>query len=104
MIISNPANASGYTAQQSLNIVVGLATNSSGPVVPGRIIVPVEDDGLGSTITQFATNSATIQGHPGAAGAAAVGAAFYFDTPQCGTTPATLEAFSSEGGAPILFN
>jgi hypothetical protein len=104
MIIGNPANATGNTAQQTLNIAVGLATNSSGTVVPGRIIVSVEDDGLGSTINAFATNSATIQGHPGAAGAAAVGAAFYFQTPACGTTTAVLEPYSSVGGAPILFN
>jgi hypothetical protein len=104
MIIGNPANASGNTAQQSLNIVVGLATNAKGTTVPGRIIVAVEDDGLGSTIDAFATNSGTIQGHPGAAGAAAVGAAFYFQTPACGTTPAALESFSSLGGAPTLFN
>jgi Subtilase family len=104
MIIGNPANAAGNTQQQNLNIVVGLAPNSRGTVVPGRVIVSVEDDGLGSTITSFATNSATIQGHPGAAGAAAVGAAFYFDTPRCGTTPASLEPYSSEGGAPILFD
>jgi hypothetical protein len=104
LIIGNPANAAETSAQQNLNIVVGLATNSKGTIVPGRIIVSVEDDGLGSTINAFATNSATIQGHPGAAGAAAVGAAFYFQTPACGTTPAVLEPFSSLGGAPILFD
>ncbi|HEY3852240.1 MAG TPA: S8 family serine peptidase [Steroidobacteraceae bacterium] len=104
LIIGNPANAAGNSAQQNLNIVVGLATNSKGTIVPGRIIVAVEDDGLGSTINAFATNSASIQGHPGAAGAAAVGAAFYFQTPACGTTPAVLEPFSSLGGAPILFD
>jgi hypothetical protein len=104
LIIGNPANASGNSAQQTLNIVVGLAANSKGTVTPGRILVAVEDDGLGSTIDAFATNSPTLQGHPGAAGAAAVGAAFYFDTPACGTTPAVFESYSSEGGAPILFN
>jgi Subtilase family len=104
IIIGNPTSASGNTPQQSLSIMVGLAANSRGTIVPGRIIVSVEDDGLGSTITSFATDSATIQGHPGAAGAAAVGAAFYFETPQCGTSPATLEPFSSIGGAPILFD
>jgi hypothetical protein len=104
LVIANPANAAGNTAPQTLNIMVGLAANSAGAIPPGRIIVSVEDDGLGSTIESFATGSATIQGHPGAAGAAAVGAAFYFDTPACGTTPAQLESFSSQGGAPILFN
>ncbi len=101
MFIGNPANAAGMSAQQNLNILVGLAGATA---APGRLIVTVEDDGLGSTINQFATGSATLQGHPGAAGAAAVGAAFYFFTPRCGSTPAQLESFSSAGGAPILFD
>jgi hypothetical protein len=33
-----------------------------------------------------------------------VGAAFYFQTPACGTSPAVLETYSSLGGAPILFD
>jgi hypothetical protein len=102
LIVGNPANASGNTAAETLNIVVGLV---DGTAAPGRIKVAVEDDGAGSTINAFRTNSATVQGHPGALGAAAVGAAFYFDAPACsGTTPAALEDFSSEGGAPILFD
>ena len=101
MIIANPANAAGDTQPQNLTIAVGLA---HGTTPPGRILLAVEDDGLGSTITQFANDGPTLQGHPGAAGAAAVGAAFYFDTPRCGTTPAALEAYSSAGGAPILFD
>jgi Subtilase family len=100
MIVGNPANASGNTAAESLNIVIGLANATK----PGRIKVSVEDDGAGSTINAFQTNTATIQGHPGAAGAAAVGAAFFFTTPACGYTPAQLEAYSSAGGAPILFD
>jgi Subtilase family len=101
MIVGNPANASGNTAAETLNIVVGLA---DGTAAPGHIKVVVEDDGAGSTINAFQTNSATLQGHPGAAGAAAVGAAFFYNTPACGLTPAMLESFSSEGGAPILFD
>ncbi len=104
LIIANPANAAGNSAQQSLNLIVGLAANANGTLVPGRILVSVKDGGLGSTIDAFWSGGPTIQGHPGAAGAAAVGAAFYFNTPQCGTSPATLESFSSAGGAPILFN
>jgi hypothetical protein len=103
MIVANPANASGNTAAETLNIVVGLA---DGTAAPGRIKVAVEDDGAGSTINAFPGNSvgATLQGHPGAAGAVGVGAAFFFNTPACGATPAQLEAYSSEGGAPILFD
>ena len=102
MIIANPANASGNTAAETLNIVVGLA---DGTAAPGRIKVVVEDDGAGSTINAFPGNSvsATLQGHPGAAGAAAVGAAFYLNTPACGNNLG-LEYFSSEGGTPILFD
>ena len=104
LIIANPANAAGNTAAQTLNIMLGLAANSAGTIKPGRVLVSVEDDGLGSSIGQFFSGGPTIQGHPGAAGAAAVGAAFYFDTPACGTSPAQLEGYSSVGGAPILFN
>jgi Subtilase family len=100
MIIGNPATNTVNSAAVTLNIQVGLA----GGTAPGRIKVAVEDDGAGSTINAFQTNTATLQGHPGAAGAAAVGAAFYFNTPACGATPATLEYFSSSGGAPILFD
>ncbi len=101
LIIGNPANATGNSAAQTFNIVIGLA---DGTAAPGRIKVVVEDDGAGSTINAFATHSATLQGHPGAAGAVAVGAAFYTNTPACGTTPASLEYFSAKGGDPILFD
>ncbi|HMH89252.1 MAG TPA: S8 family serine peptidase, partial [Steroidobacteraceae bacterium] len=100
MFLYNPANAAGNTAAEDINIIVGLA---GGTAAPGRIKVVVEDDGAGSKITQFATNSGTIQGHPGAAGAAAVGAAFFANTPSCGFEP-LLELFSSAGGDPILFD
>ncbi len=100
MFVDNPANAAGNSQQETLNIVVGLA----GGVAPGRIKVVVGDDGAGSTINQFATNSGTIQGHPNATGALAVGAAFFLDTPGCGSTTAILEPYSSVGGDPILFD
>ena len=102
LIIGNPANASKATLAENVTITIGLV---NGGTTPGRVKFVLEDDGAGSSITSpFNTNSPTIQGHPGAATAAAVGAAFYFNTPQCGTTPATLESFSSAGGDPILFD
>jgi Subtilase family len=103
MIIGNPANASGNSSVQTVDIQVGLV---GGTAAPGRIKVAIEGNGASITVAAFpnATSNATLQGHPGAAGAAAVGAAFYFDTPACGTTPAQLESYSSEGGAPILFD
>jgi Subtilase family len=99
MFIDNPANSGANSTAETLNIVVGLASGAK----PGRIKVVVEDDGAGSQITQFATHSGTLQGHPGAAGALAVGAAFFANTPSCGFVP-TLEDFSSAGGDPILFD
>jgi hypothetical protein len=101
LIIGNPASASGYTAAENVAITVGLA----GGTTPGRVKFVLEDDGAGSVINSpFNTNSPTIQGHPSAATAAAVGAAFFFNTPQCGTSPATLEPYSSAGGDPTLFD
>jgi hypothetical protein len=105
LIIANPANASSSTPTETLHLVIGLADRTA---APGRVKVVVETDGqTDPPITQFATPgaaSATLQGHPGATGAVAVGAAFYFQTPACGTSPAVVESFSSLGGAPILFD
>lgn len=102
LIIDNPANAPAATAATTLAITVGLGSSSS---PPGRIRVVVDDGGAGATFDpSVATNSPTLQGHPGAAGAAAVGAAAFFHTPACGISPATLEDYSALGGAPILFD
>jgi hypothetical protein len=99
MIIDNPANSGHHSSIETLNIQVGLVNGTT----PGRIKVVVEDDGAGSTINSFATHSGTLQGHPGAAGALAIGAAFFVSSPSCDFTP-TLELFSSAGGDPILFD
>ena len=102
LIVANPASATAWTNQTTLNLVVGLANKT---LAPGRVKVAVETDGqTDPPITTFATNSATIQGHAGASGAATVAAAFYFSTPACGTTPAAVETYSSRGGSPILFD
>jgi hypothetical protein len=50
------------------------------------------------------TASSTLYGHPNAAGAEAVGAAAYYNTPPFGVDPAVLNGFSSAGGTPILFD
>lgn len=60
--------------------------------------------GSGISINDFPTHSATLTGHANAAGAAAVGASFYLETPEYGTAPPALEPFSSSGGTPILFD
>jgi PKD repeat protein len=56
-----------------------------------------------ASIDAHATYSSTLFGHANAAGAEAVGAAYYPDTPEYGTNPPQLEYFSSAGGTPILF-
>ncbi len=101
LIIGNPANASGNSAQETLNVQIGLA---SGSTAPGRIKVAVQANGAQATINSFYSPSPTLQGHPGAAGAAAVGAAYFLHTPRCGVTPAVLASYSSQGGSPILFD
>jgi subtilisin family serine protease len=102
LVIGPPANATADSAAITINISIGLADGTS---PPGRIKVAVSDDGAGAVIDpDYATNSATIQGHPGAAGAVAVGAVYFFDTPACGTSPPLLEPYSSVGGTPILFD
>jgi Subtilase family len=104
MFVYNRADSGANSSAETLNIVVGLVSGTA----PGRIKIVVEDDGAGSQFTQFATNSGTVQGHPLAAGAAAVGAVFFPNTLSCGAaTPLSvnlLEGFSSAGGDPILFD
>jgi hypothetical protein len=56
------------------------------------------------TIQEFDTASSTVFGHANAAGAEAVGAAAWFETPAFGVSPPLLEPFSSAGGTPIFFD
>jgi hypothetical protein len=104
LILGNPASNSSNTTSQQVNVVIGLAADGS--PAPGLIKLVVAADGAPGTSIDggFDTKSPTLQGHPGAAGAAAVGASFFAQTPRCGTaaTP-LLETFSSAGGDPILF-
>lgn len=102
LIVGVPANGVATTGSVPVTLSVGLA---GGPA-PGRIKVAWEDDGAGSTIATFAQpNAPTIQGHPNAAGAAAVGAAFFVNTPPCGLVPtAVVNSYSSLGGSPTLFD
>jgi hypothetical protein len=99
LAVGNPANATAPTVQETLTLSIQLVSG----VAPGRVKFVLGDNGLGATINSFATYSPTVLGHPNAAGAIAVAAAMYFQTPACGTAPAVLEPFSSFGGEPILF-
>jgi hypothetical protein len=72
----------------------------SGPV-PGRVKLVWFGD---MTLDEYATSSSTIYGHANAAGAEAVGAAYYRETPAFGQSPPIQEAYSSAGATPILFD
>ncbi len=103
LIVDNPADAAAPTAAQDISVSIGLA---GGTATPGRIKLAVETGGLQITFnnaTSYVKNP-TLQGHPGAKGAAAVGAAPFYSTPRCGPSPAQLEYYSSVGGGPILFD
>ncbi|WP_198016781.1 FG-GAP-like repeat-containing protein [Rubidibacter lacunae] len=91
-------NFSGST--QTLNLAIGRYVPVGGSN-PGRIKYINFGEGINF---EYATNSPTSFGHPTAAGAAGVGAAFYGNTPAFGTTPPVLESFSSAGGTQILFD
>ena len=52
---------------------------------------------------EYATQSSTLYGHMNAAGALAVGASRYCNTPAYGITPPTLETWSAVGGTPIYY-
>lgn len=97
--IFNFINSTGST--QEFHIVIGRNVLQGGDD-PGRLKY-IDFDGRASNL-EYATNSSTSFGHPNAEGAAAVGAAFYLDTPAFGTTPPLLESFSSLGGTEILFD
>lgn len=73
-------------------------------VGPPATLVKLVIFGAGITIDEWATNSGALFGHPNAAGAQAVGAAFFMDTPANGTSPPVLQPYSSAGGTPILFD
>ena len=69
-----------------------------------QLIKYVRVRGGNVTINEFDTRSSTLFGHANAAGAAAVGAAFYSETPEFGVSPPLLEPFSSAGSTPIIFD
>jgi hypothetical protein len=102
LIIGNPANATSNSAAETLNVSIGVRTVAT---APGRIKLALDGDGAPIVINAtFATATPTLQGHPSATGAMAVGAAFFPGTPRCGVTPAVLNSYSSRGGEPILFD
>src|SRR5262249_33261193 len=92
---SNPLG----TAVTAFNIMI---TKFDGPN-PQRIKY-VWFGGANVTINEFDTRNSTVYGHANAAGAEAVGAAFYSNTSEFGVSPPLLEPFSSAGSTPIIFD
>ena len=78
-----------------------MITNYSG-ANPGLLKYVIFNSSI--TINEYDTASGTAYGHSNAAGAEAVAAAFFADTPEFGTDPALVESFSSAGGVPIIFD
>ena len=73
----------------------------------GKVLLfPDGEELAAAQIEEFSTSSSTIFGHPNAAGAIAVGAINYQQTPWFRTNieNSLIEDFSSAGGTPILFD
>ncbi|MBM83138.1 MAG: hypothetical protein CMJ78_21460, partial [Planctomycetaceae bacterium] len=100
ILSGDPIEVIGYTnttgAAQTIHIAIGVM---SGPAPDLMKYVYV-----GGSVDEFDTMSSTNYGHANALGAESVGAAAFFQTPAFGQNPALLEAFSSAGGTPILFD
>ncbi|MEO0869288.1 MAG: S8 family serine peptidase, partial [Cyanobacteria bacterium J06642_11] len=56
------------------------------------------------SIDEYDTNSSTLFGHANAAGAQAVGAAFFEESPAFGSENPRIQNFSAIGGTPILYD
>jgi hypothetical protein len=72
-------------------------------VGPNPDLMKTVNSGSGS-FAEFDTASGTSVDHSNALGGLGVGAAFYQQTPEFGTSPPVIEDFSSAGGTPILFD
>ncbi|PQO40873.1 GEVED domain-containing protein [Blastopirellula marina] len=97
MVFFNDGGTNGTTTDY--NIVI---TKVSG--ADAGVLKYVYRNGYSMVVNEYDTQGATGYGHSNAAGAAAVGAAYFADTPDFGTSPPVREDFSSLGGVPILFD
>ncbi len=88
-------NTSSYPTSYNLMIVKRSSAD------PGEI--KYVNFGTSTPFTEYNTNSGTLFGHANAAGAAAVAAAAWYNTPAYGVSPPLVESFSSVGYTPILF-
>ncbi len=94
------ANYLGYGTSFNLIITYDDVDSISPPATLLKTVI----FGSSNSINEHQTNSGTLFGHANAAGAEAVGAAFFEETPEYLTDPPLLEPYSSRGGTPILFS
>jgi uncharacterized repeat protein (TIGR01451 family) len=90
-------------ANSGAPLTVGLQIRHSVGPFPQRLKY-VAFSSSAFAINEFDTASGTIFGHANAAGAEAVGAAYYGFTPEFGVSPPVLEWFSSAGSTPVFFD
>lgn len=88
-----PFTVTGGTAAANLIVV-----KSAGPDNVYFKYVIFRGEG---TINEYNTGTSTIVGQANAAGAMAVGAVLYSNTPPFGVNPPTIASFSSVGGTPV---
>ncbi len=72
-------------------------------ILPPAGLMKTVTFGSGTSIDSFGNQKGTLIGHANAASVAAVGAAYWANTPAEGVSPPLLEPYSSHGGTPILF-
>lgn len=98
----DPVELFGVTVN-SFGVNCGLRIKlKQGPPPPRvKILWYVSGGALGQQ--EWFTHSSTLYGHMNAAGAMAVGAARYCNTPAFGRTPPLMEYFSSAGGTAIYY-
>ncbi len=99
----DPVEVFGFSGPGEYNIVIVKFVPAGGPI-PGLMKYVSFNSGFEVLDSYAMTMASTTFGQNNAAGAIAVGAAAYFETPEFGTDPALLEPFSSAGGTPIIFD
>ncbi|MBP2680804.1 MAG: hypothetical protein H6Q78_667, partial [Candidatus Krumholzibacteriota bacterium] len=93
------------TGASTFNIVLVKSVLGGGPN-PGLMkYIALVNGALNNFVPlEWDTQSSTTYGHMNSATGETVGAAFYYRTPEFGTTPPLREQFSSSGRTPILFD
>lgn len=108
----SPAKRVQYDATDSKTVYLLIAHNTASTgAAPNQIQwISFANTIDGNTIYEYvndtpgATGASTVFGHQNAAGAIAVGAVAYKQTPKFGSKSPKLESFSSRVGVPILFD